>query len=386
MVTDQYAYRVGVPASTVVDIYRAADVLTNTSWGEGFGIPIIEAQACGTPVVVNDTTAMPELVGAGWKVPNEPVWHDSQRAWARKPIISGIVDAYQQAYDRARDETMRAQAWAFAQDYDADRIAAEYWDPALKQLEMALERRREDQAKTPDAGSMVTVLRRDDGFLWLERGNRTDDWIGWSRHEETLQPVMEELLPEGGIFLDVGAHIGRWTLRMSRRASHVYAVEPNPDTLATLRKHLALNDIDNVTIITEAAWDSDTLLFLEDANHRLAGGSTRTLTMLQVDDAGVRAAVQAMPLDQCEDLEYLDRLDLVKLDVEGSDLHALRGMRGLLERHRPALLIERHDVYGYYALEDLQALLTELGYQWREVHYLTAPYLVCTPAETETHS
>jgi FkbM family methyltransferase len=380
MVSDQYAYRVGMPASAVADIYRAADVLSNTSWGEGFGVPIVEAQACGTPVVVTDTTAMPELVGAGWTVPYQPMWHDSQRAWARTPLISGIVDAYEQAYEHARDDDMRAQAWAFAQAYDADTVAAEYWEPALKQLEVAVEARRAAAEKPPDAATLTTRVREVDGFLWLDRGSRTDDWIGYSRHEDTLQPVMEELLPEGGVFLDVGAHIGRWSVRMARRASQVFAVEPNPASVATLRKHLALNDVDNVTVITEAAWDSDTLLFLNDANHRLAGGSTRTLTMLEVDEADARAAVQAQRLDDCGDLEYLDRLDLVKLDVEGSDLHALRGMRHLLAEHRPALIVERHDVYGYYQLDELTDLLTELGYQWREIKYLTAPYLVCTPA------
>jgi hypothetical protein len=93
-----------------------------------------------------------------------------------------------------------------------------------------------------------------------------------------------------------------------------------------------------------------------------------------------KTSVPACPLDSLPPLQKLDRLDLVKLDVEGSDLHALRGMKDLLKRYRPALIVERHDVYGYYQLNDLTALLTELGYQWREVKYLTAPYLVCTPA------
>jgi FkbM family methyltransferase len=382
IVTDQYAYRVGVPASTVADIYRAADVLTNTSWGEGFGIPIVEAQACGTPVVVTDTTAMPELVGAGWKVPGQPLWHDSQRAWARQPLIGGIVDAYEQAYEHARDEDMRAQAWAFAQDYDADRVLEDFWVPALKQLEAAVESRRTAATKPPDPGSLHTKVWEADGLLWLNRGKGTDDWIGWSQHEETLQPVMEELLPAGGVFLDVGAHIGRWTLRMAGRASRVVAVEPNPDTLQVLRKHLAINDISNVTVLEFAAWDEQSFLTLQDNNHRLAGGSTRTLPIGE-PDGEEHVAVPARRLDSFAELHALDRLDLVKMDVEGSDLHALRGMAGLLAKFRPALLIERHDVYGYYQLDELTALLTELGYQWREVKYLTAPYLVCTLAPAE---
>jgi FkbM family methyltransferase len=381
VVTDQYSYRVGMPAETVADLYRGADLLTNTSWGEGFGIPIVEAQACGTPVVVTDTTAMPELVGAGWKVKGEPLWHDSQKAWARKPLISSIVEAYEDAYEHAREDAMRAQAWAFAQDYDADTVFAEYWVPALKQLEEAVEGRREAAMRPPDPAELEMRLRPADGFMWIDRGNRTDDWIGWSSHEDSLQPVLEDLLPEGGVFLDVGAHIGRWTVRMSRRAKRVIAVEPNPATLDTLRRHLALNDCTNVTIIARAAWDEPIALELDDPNHRLAGGSTRTLAATPAtadyQPPANPTLVQGGRLDEVPELVKLRRLDLVKLDVEGADLHALRGMSKLLGRLHPALLVECHDRYGYYATEDLDKVLTDLGYGWEFVYFKDAPYRVC---------
>jgi FkbM family methyltransferase len=275
---------------------------------------------------------------------------------------------------------MRAQAWSFAQDYDADTVAEQYWAPALKRLEAAVDERRDAASKPPTAASLHTSIREADGFLWLDRGHRTDDWIGWSNHENTLAPVLEELLPEGGVFLDVGAHIGRWSVRMAARASHVFAVEPNPDTLSVLRKHLAINDITNATIIDCAAWDETCWLELHDDNQRLSGGSTRVL------DPGTMTTgenlVQAVRLDEVAELVGADRIDLVKLDVEGADLHALRGMAHLLAHFRPALLVERHDVYFYYTIDELTGLLTELGYQWREVMYATAPYLVCTPVET----
>jgi FkbM family methyltransferase len=386
LATDQYAYRVGVPAETVADIYRAADVLTNTSWGEGFGIPIVEAQACGTPVVVTDTTAMPELVGAGWKVAGEPLWHDSQKAWARRPLISGIIDAYHEAYEHARSDVMRAQAWTFAQDYDADVVFDAYWQPALKQLEEAVDGRLAAAKRPPDPDSLEMRIRSAGGFLWVERGNRTDDWIGWSSHEDSLQSVIEGLLPEGGVFVDVGAHIGRWTVRMAGRCSRVYAVEPNPAALVTLRQHLALNNIDNVTVIELAAWDAEATLELDDPNHRLAGGSTRTLmpgdTWRNAKEGETPGQlnpvlVNAGRLDAVSALVKLDRLDLIKLDVEGSDLHALRGMAELLTRYRPALLVECHDRYGYYTTEDLDEVLTELGYGWEFVYFKDAPYRVC---------
>lgn len=362
--TDQYTYRRGMPPTAIAQIYRSLDLLTNCSYGEGFGIPIMEAQACGVPVVVTDSTAMSELCGAGWRVDYERVWHDSQGAWTSVPHIADIADAYQLAYDQARDQDLRAQAWAFAQAYDADEITQQHWKPVLEKFAVALERRRADLASRRALAPKRPTerIREADGLLWLDRGIKTGDALGFADHEAANRPILEGLLPDGGVLLDVGAHVGHWTLRLAGKARRVIAVEANPETAATLRRHLAMNDIQNVTVVEVAAWDEPTRLRLDDPSGQVAGGSTRTLPSRNGDDG----TVPAMPLDSNDlvqaALDETGRLDLVKLDVEGADLHALRGMRGLLERYRPALFVECHDIYGYYEREDLEALLTGLGY------------------------
>jgi FkbM family methyltransferase len=382
VITDQYAYRVGVPAETVADIYRAADITTNTSWGEGFGIPIIESQACGTPVVINDTTAMPELLGAGWKVAYEPLWHDSQKAWARRPLIGSIVDAYEQAYEQARDDDMRARAWAFAQEYDAEHVLTEYWKPALERLGQALEAGRVDASRPRTR----TAVREADGLLWIDRPG-SGDALGPADHEKELKPIIDGLLPEDGVFLDIGAHVGHWSLRLASKASRIVAVEANPDSASVLRRNLALNDIRNVEIVEMAAWDEPTRLRLFDPVGQVAGGSTQVLPASNGD-----GTIRADRLDTLIDI--FDRLDLVKMDVEGADIHVLDGMAGLVRKFHPTLFIECHDVYGYYERADLEAALTRLGYTWRVAHsYETswmpdgisqqpqfADYLVASPA------
>jgi len=357
--TRPYQYRKGMSPETIADIHRSADVLTNCSYGEGFGIPIVEAQACGRPVVVTNATAMPELCGAGWTVPYELDWHESQVGWIAKPLISGIYDAYEQAYDKARDPGMRAQAVAFARDYDADTVVERWWRPALARLEGAL-------AGLADAASAARPVSRPqvhsaDGLLWIDRGRGTGDVLGWADHEQELRPIVEGLLPAGGVFLDVGAHVGHWALRLAGKASQVFAVEANPETASMLRRNIAVNDIRNVSVLQMAAWDEAAALMLSDPAHQLAGGSTRVLPDITGERDGT---VWGEPLDSVGDLVLSPRLDLVKLDVEGADLHALRGMAGLLAKFRPVLFVECHDIYGYYKREDLEVLLTSLGYSW----------------------
>lgn len=133
-VVDQVAYMMGDISPTMLScIYSGLDVLANPSYGEGFGIPIVEAQACGTPVIVSDWTAMPELVGAGWVV-NGDAWYDcAHGAFYMCPSINEIYQAMEMAYE-ARG-TMRAQARSFALGYDADVVMRDYWTPVLAELD-----------------------------------------------------------------------------------------------------------------------------------------------------------------------------------------------------------------------------------------------------------
>ena len=133
---DQDRYWLGqIDWPQMARIYNSLDVLFNPSMGEGFGVPIIEAQACGTPVIVTDWTSMPELVGAGWAVQGEPFYRPPSAAWWCNPYISGLVEALGMARDMKGDQDFRDKAHAFALQYDADRVTQEYWKPVLEALD-----------------------------------------------------------------------------------------------------------------------------------------------------------------------------------------------------------------------------------------------------------
>lgn len=120
----------------VAGVYNALDVLLNPSMSEGFGIPIVEAQACGVPVIVSDHSSMPELVGAGWVVDGDNWWDGAQESWAFIPFIHSIQDALEKSYAARGYEEVKAKAVEFALTYEADRVAEMYWKPTLEALEV----------------------------------------------------------------------------------------------------------------------------------------------------------------------------------------------------------------------------------------------------------
>jgi len=134
--SDQLLYQLGYPAEGVARLYNGMDVLANPSYGEGFGIPIVEAQACGTPVIVSDWTAMPELCGAGWIVTGEPMYDPTQGSFYLWPSPDSLFEQLCAAYEArsVRDE-LAAAAVAFAAGYDVELVMRDYWLPVLDQLE-----------------------------------------------------------------------------------------------------------------------------------------------------------------------------------------------------------------------------------------------------------
>lgn len=143
---DQYAYLTGMLTPAMLAGWMsAADVGMQCSFGEGFGLTAVEFQACGTPVITTDATAMTELCGPGsWLVRGQDFWNSAHANWWTEPYTGykcpqcgheeGIERALEEAWEAVRDGTMQArreQSREFALAYDADRVLHEHWKPAL---------------------------------------------------------------------------------------------------------------------------------------------------------------------------------------------------------------------------------------------------------------
>ena len=157
LVPDQYQYLMGYPHYFMADVYNSADVLLSATMGEGFGIPILEAQACGTPVIVGGWTAMEELCFAGWKLDKDTEsipWMTPLGTNQFVPSVNAIEAYLEQAYDMATKDryALREQAATAAKEYDYRKVFNEYWQPALRTIERKL---LDERAKALKKGSRV---------------------------------------------------------------------------------------------------------------------------------------------------------------------------------------------------------------------------------------
>jgi len=130
---DPIAYQYGISQETLAAIYSGWDVGLFTNYGEGFGVPQIEAQACGVPIITSNFAASAELASPdSFLVNGQPFWDAGQHTWFNVPNVQGIVDALEQAYQRGKQTF--ADTLAFAQKYDANKVYQEGWKPLIKKL------------------------------------------------------------------------------------------------------------------------------------------------------------------------------------------------------------------------------------------------------------
>lgn len=139
---DQYQYLLGFPSQYLATCYNGMDVFLGCATGEGCCVPLIESQACGTPVVCGDWTSMSELCFAGWPVPRatRTVYGreiDDDSLWGQLegckvfPRVSAIVDTLEATYRLRGDERRREQARSGAKAYDVRAVTEQYWRPMI---------------------------------------------------------------------------------------------------------------------------------------------------------------------------------------------------------------------------------------------------------------
>lgn len=184
-----------------------------------------------------------------------------------------------------------------------------------------------------DGHRMYLAYRRSPSFSFS-----TNMCLG--RYERETTNLFKRLIRRGMVVVDVGAHVGYYTLLAARLVGpegKVYAFEPEPENYATLQKNVGTNGYGNVTLVPRAVSDrtDKVKLFLSSQGndrHSIYPNPRSCLREPSIEVATIN-------LDEFLAAEGRLHVDLIKMDIEGAELLALQGMHQLLSRSNDVKLI-----------------------------------------------
>jgi FkbM family methyltransferase len=177
-------------------------------------------------------------------------------------------------------------------------------------------------------------------------------------HERMIVELAQQLGQPGMQVLDLGAHVGYFSLLFSvlvGPAGQVYTVEPNPENLKKIRSMIEANQLQNIRVFPFAASDqAGEVQFITEHTGQMGHMAT-----LPSENPAAAVTVRAVRIDDLAGDQGIKRIDLIKMDVEGAELKALLGMAGLIGRCHPVIICEWHPAV---AGPDYQTIFDRLGY------------------------
>jgi len=155
-------------------------------------------------------------------------------------------------------------------------------------------------------------------------------------HEPFTTEFFKKQIKNGDVILDIGAHIGYYTLLFAKLAGEkgkVYAFEPHPGNFALLKKNVEINGYQNVVLESKAVSDKSgkNRLFISKK-----GSSVHSIFNIHNSDKSIE--IESIKLDDYFK-NYNGRIDWIKIDIEGAELSALQGMPLLLEKNENVKIV-----------------------------------------------
>lgn len=157
--------------------------------------------------------------------------------------------------------------------------------------------------------------------------------------EKGILFIKKHLKP-GDVFVDIGANIGCYTLLASKivgKQGKVFAFEPIESVFLRLQYNIKLNNQTNIVLEKKAIFENSGTLKLYLASSDNKG---RSSILEQDSENGNVENVDAVSIDDYLANHIIDQLNLIKIDIEGAELYALKGMKNTIRKFRPIILAE----------------------------------------------
>lgn len=200
---------------------------------------------------------------------------------------------------------------------------------------------------------------------------------GWEDSHNNGFSQCVEFARESKCFFDVGAHVGYISLPVASvlpKGSHQVAFEPSDANLQKLKLHLYANNFNNVKIVQSLVGDrhGHSEMFYESVGHH-GQNSQKPIAIEKLLIEHGRFKKSERPMISIDGFCTENNLipDLIKMDIEGAEIDALRGARDVLSKHRPIIFLSVHprhiEGFGYH-IEDLKNEISAHRYTLLEMN------------------
>ena len=229
-----------------------------------------------------------------------------------------------------------------------------------------------------------------DKMIWIPDD---DDWIRWGGDYEQVEfnNVMSHI-SKRDVALDIGAHVGIWSMRLAEKFKKVICFEPVPKHQECWKQNMLMyTDPRNypektITLETVALGHENGRATMKVPNTTNTGMASLVHEVFnqRTGDRWVQPGWEDFPELEVEtrtlDSYEFDQLDFIKMDVEWFELRVLQGAENTIKKHKPTMFIEMNDMQAYHLMKDLN-----LNYRVIYSHGADRLYKVDTSHEWKQH-
>jgi FkbM family methyltransferase len=200
----------------------------------------------------------------------------------------------------------------------------------------------------------------DDKKIWIPDDDYWDEW-GVDYEKNEFDDIMNHHITKWDVALDVGAHVGIWSMRLAEKFKRVYAFEPVPKHIECWKQNVTNFTNEHIewenfcTLNTVALGDENGTATIQVPKTTNSGMAS----LVQLDktptpgwenfDNFPRMKIETRTLDSYE----FDQVDFIKIDVEWFELNVLQGAENTIRKHKPIMYIEISDSKVYNFMENL---------------------------------
>ena len=201
-------------------------------------------------------------------------------------------------------------------------------------------------------GDMGKIIKDDLNYQWMVRDDSENegcvqDMVGADiNHEKKFLDELTKFASLNSTFVDIGAHVGYYSIRLSKYFEKVIAIEPSKYNCKALKVNSILNDIDNITILNIALGEKEELKefyergsvsvvksILQDYEVGIDNKTIKDSLRIEICNTDKILKLNVSPISNC----------IVKIDTEGMELDILKGGKEFFRNHQTILLIEHHE-------------------------------------------